>query len=138
MDVPGAAFSILMLFALFFLFEIGPRQGWTAPGTLATAGALVVFSALFLVQETRAGSPLVDLRLFRNHNLSLSFGSRMLVLFILSGLNFLFPFFFEGVRGLEPATVGLIKPEPTASSAKIDCKRFIPAAGMTVSVPCGN
>lgn len=41
----------------------------------------------------------------------------------------------------EPATVGLgpaAKSGPAVGSAKLDCKRFVPAAGMTVSVACGN
>lgn len=108
MDVPGALFSILMLVSLFYLFEAGPLQGWTAPVTLATISALALFFVLLLLRESRAASPLVRLSLFRNRNLSLSFLSRMLVLLIMSGLNFLFPFFFEGVRGLQPSTVGLL------------------------------
>ncbi len=108
MDVPGAVFSIIMLFSLFYIFEIGPKAGWAAPVTLGFFGSMILFFILFLIRENKCDSPLMKISLFKNHNLTLSFGSRLLVMSILASLNFLFPFFFEGVRGLQPATVGML------------------------------
>jgi len=107
-DIPGAAFSVLMLVAFFYLFEIGPKKGWTSPATLGMIAAMLLFGIFFVIREAKFDSPLVNLNLFKNHNLSFSFGARMLVMLILGGVNFLLPFFFEGVRGLQPATVGMV------------------------------
>ncbi|MBN1926141.1 MAG: MFS transporter [Prolixibacteraceae bacterium] len=107
-DIPGALTSIFMLFSLFFLFEVGPKRGWTDPVSLGVIASFVIFFLLFLFREQRCKSPLIKLNLFKNTTLSFSLISRTMVMLILSGLSFIFPFFFETVRGLSPSQVGLV------------------------------
>lgn len=93
----------------------GPDWGWSATPTLVSIiGGLFVLG-VFVLWETRRLSPLVDLTLFKIQEFSAGQLAGLFATMSLSSLTFLFPFYWQGMRGYSAEAAGvLMLPLPAA------------------------
>lgn len=107
LDVPGAVLSILGIVTLVYGFVEAPGHGWTAASTIAWIGIGLVSLTAFVLWQTRAPSPLVDLSLFADRRFSGGSFSMALLQFVLYGLLFTLPQYLQAVRGNDAFGTGL-------------------------------
>ena len=93
----------------------GPEWGWATSKTLVSIiGGLLVLG-LFVLWEMRRRSPLVDLTLFKIQEFTAGQLAGMFATMSLSSLTFLFPFYWQGMRGYSAEAAGvLLLPLPLA------------------------
>jgi len=114
-DYPGA---ILFFFALAtFLWPVneGLTLGWSSPAILGSFGISAVLWILFIVRETHCRDPLCDFGLFQNRNFLAASLAAAIMMLALAGVQFLLPFFFEGVKGYSSAFAGLLLAIPSVA-----------------------
>lgn len=107
-DLPGA---VLFFFALAtFLWPVneGLTLGWTSPAIMGSFCISAVLWILFILRETRCQDPLCDFDLFRNRNFLAASLAAAIMMLSFSGIEFLLPFFFEGVLGYQSGFAGLL------------------------------
>lgn len=107
LDIAGALLSIAGIVMLVYGFVEAPSHGWTAASTIGWLGGGAVLLIAFVVWQTRAPSPLVDLSLFRDRRFSGGTLSMALLQFVLYGLLFTLPLYLQGVRGNDAFGTGL-------------------------------
>jgi EmrB/QacA subfamily drug resistance transporter len=107
-DVPGAALitSALML-GVYTIVKPAADYGWTAGRTLALAAVTLALLGAFLVRESRARSPLVPLRIFRERNLALANTIQILSVAGMFGMFFLGALYLRRVLGYDALQIGL-------------------------------
>ncbi|HEY5627866.1 MAG TPA: MFS transporter [Candidatus Limnocylindrales bacterium] len=107
-DVRGAAMSGVALFSLLLALSVGTDWGWTSLPTLALFAAFLVLGSAFLLTETKAAQPLLDLALFRIRQFSFGLASVVVAFAGLFTATFLLPFLLEQGRGYSPIEAGLL------------------------------
>lgn len=107
-DIPGAVLLFLSLLALMLGLTVGQDRGFTDPVILSLFGAFVVFTVIFLWLELRVDDPVLDLRLFKNSQLSIGLSTGFLTFVAISGTIFLMPFYLSDVLAYSPRNVGLL------------------------------
>ena len=107
-DVPGMLAVTAGLVAVSVAFDRGEAWGWLSLATLGTFVTGIALLVAFVAIESRVRSPLIDLKLFRNHAFDavVVAGSLSNVVFCLvavfSALN------LQQARGLSPFVSGVI------------------------------
>ncbi|MBI2917683.1 MAG: MFS transporter [Chloroflexi bacterium] len=108
LDPAGAVTSFLVLAGLLLWLNQGARIGWANP-TLATllvgVGACAV---TFVVIEFKVKAPVLDLRLFRYRNLSLTMMAHVLQFIAWATLTFMLPFYLIRGLGLSASQAGMV------------------------------
>src|SRR4249919_1800853 len=128
--LPGTGVFVVGLTGLVYGVSKGGLSGWTEPIVIASLIVAAVLLPLFVLIESRATAPMLDLTLFKNRL------SRFALLF-------LFVFYFQGVQGDDPITAG-IKLSPMAIGMLVSSplagiwadrrgSRMLAALGMLVS-----
>jgi len=107
-DAAGALLFSCLLIAALLALTLGPRYGWTEPRALINYALIVVFGAAFVAVERRSDAPLLDVSLFRVGAFGLGALSAVVAFMGVSATRFLAPFFFQGVKGIDPSGVGLL------------------------------
>jgi EmrB/QacA subfamily drug resistance transporter len=107
LDVAGAVTVTAALMLAVYAIVNGNQAGWTSGQTLGLLGGAAVLLAVFLRLESRVGSPLMPLALFRLRNLATAnvvgvlWAGAMFAWFFLSAL------YLQLVLGYSPLQVGL-------------------------------
>jgi EmrB/QacA subfamily drug resistance transporter len=107
LDLAGAVTVTAALILAVDAIVNGNQDGWTSARTLGLLGAAALLLAGFLAIESRVGSPLVPLGLFRSRNVSAAnvvgvlWAAAMFAWFFLSAL------YLQLVLGYSPLQVGL-------------------------------
>jgi EmrB/QacA subfamily drug resistance transporter len=107
-DLTGALLLAVALATLTLGLSFGQEWGWTSPrvlGTLAVGVASLIAGA---VVEGRSTHPIIDLTLFRNRVFASAVVSLLCSMLALFAIGFLFPFYFEELRGFPPERTGLL------------------------------
>lgn len=107
-DFPGAIISFFAMAALLYGLNSVNAQNLLSVRSLYLLLLACFLIALFLIREKKVSHPLLDLSLFNNRNLSMGLAVYMLVVLLLNGFSFLFPFYFESARGFTPDKAGLL------------------------------
>ncbi len=106
-DLAGAGLAALGLFSLLVAVSRGEEWGWTAGGTLA-AGALGAGAlALFGLHESRARSPMIDLRLLRRRSSATANLAAMASSAALFGVLIPLPFYLTAGTGFGAVELAL-------------------------------
>ncbi len=106
-DLAGA-FSFLVAMASFAMgMTLAQQAGFSSPGVIALLGLSAVMFSVFITIEKRAKFPMLQLSFFNNTLFSISLAMGLL-LFIVVGSTFLFPFYLELVKGLPTESVGMM------------------------------
>jgi EmrB/QacA subfamily drug resistance transporter len=106
-DVPGAVTVTAGLVALVYAISQAPQIGWGATRTLVVLAGAVVSLAAFLVIETRAASPLLPLRIFRQRTLAASNAAGLLLGASFYSFIFIGTLYMQQVLGYSPLKGGL-------------------------------
>ena len=107
-DLSGAVLLAIALASLTLGLSFGQEWGWNSArvmGILALGVAGLLAGALV---ESRSTHPIVDLRLFRNRVFVSAVASLLCSMLALFAIGFLFPFYFEELRGFAPERTGLL------------------------------
>lgn len=107
-DWPGAALLVAGLTSLLLGLTRAPDWGWAAPATQGSLGAGLLVLGAFLAWEARVEHPLIDLTLFRIRTFTGAQVAGILATLSYSCLTFLFPFYWQGIRGLPAETAGVL------------------------------
>ena len=110
--------AVLFFFALaLFLWPVneGLTLGWTSPAIILSFCISAVLWCLFILWETRCNEPLCDFGLFRNRNFLAATLAAAIMMLAFSGVEFLLPFFFEGVMGYQSGFAGLLLAIPSVA-----------------------
>jgi len=112
-DWAGAVTSALALVALLLVLNLAPETGWITVEMVVLEGLFLLFSALFLVVESRVEEPLVDLSLFRRRIYTAGNVAGLLAFLAISANAYLMPLFMQLVLGFDPLLAGVLL-TPTA------------------------
>ncbi len=105
-DYLGTALFASGLAFLVLAFNNVGKLGWTSTTVLGYfIGACVLLPA-FVFTELKVESPMIDLRLFKNWTFTVGNMTGMLSYYVMFGVLFLMPFYFENVLNYSPAKSG--------------------------------
>jgi EmrB/QacA subfamily drug resistance transporter len=107
LDVPGLVLSSTGLTALTYALIEGHQQGWTSTVILGSFAVAAAATLAFVVVESRAGEPMVDLALFRQRAYTGGLVSLMLWAFGLFGIYFFTSIYMQQVLGFSSTEAGL-------------------------------
>jgi EmrB/QacA subfamily drug resistance transporter len=107
-DLWGALLLAIALAALNVGLSFGESWGWMSARVLGALFAGVASLFTGAVVETRSTHPIVDIRLFRNRVFVSAVASLLCSMLALFAIGFLFPFYFEELRGFPPERTGLL------------------------------
>lgn len=107
LDPIGAILSIAGLGVFVYGLIEGPHHGWLSTVTLGTLALGLALIGLFAAWELRSRAPMLDVRLFKNPNFSISALGMTLVFLTLFGFFFVVTQLFQLVLGYGPFEAGL-------------------------------
>lgn len=106
-DFIGILVSSIGLISLTYgVIEVGER-GWADPVTLGTVIAGVLFLTAFILWEQRVSQPLIDPLLFRSSNFTWGSILAAVISFVMFGVLFVTPQYFQAVQGIDALGTGL-------------------------------
>lgn len=106
-DFAGAALSTAVLLTFLLAVSNGSRLGWTSPPIIVGALGFVISLTAFVWWESRAPSPMLDLRLFRSRVFSIGITTNFMSFLGVTSARFLLPFYLQAALGYTPALVGI-------------------------------
>jgi EmrB/QacA subfamily drug resistance transporter len=106
LDLPGLATSALALFALTYGLIEGDGAGWTSPEILGAFGVALLAAGSFLLVESRAAEPMIDLSLFRARAFSGGLLTMGIWSFGVFGIYFFSALWLQNVLGFSPTEAG--------------------------------
>jgi EmrB/QacA subfamily drug resistance transporter len=124
-DYLGTITFLLGLTGLVYGISKGGLMGWTSPLTIPGLILAVVLLPAFVLIESRAKAPMLDLSIFRDRLFSTASGAAFANGLARFALMFVFVFYFQGVQGNSPILAG-VKLAPLALGMLVSS----PAAGM--------
>jgi EmrB/QacA subfamily drug resistance transporter len=125
LDLLGTSVFVVGLTGLVLGISRGGLSGWNSPIVIGGLAAAAVLLPAFVVIESRARAPMLDLTMFRNRLFSAATGAAFINGLSRFALLFLFVFYFQGAQGDDPITAG-IKLTPMAAGMLVSS----PLAGM--------
>ncbi|MFI0357069.1 DHA2 family efflux MFS transporter permease subunit [Actinomadura sp. 9N407] len=107
-DMPGVLISATMLFALTYGLETGRQMGWTDPAVLSVFALAGIALLCFIVVESWAPDPMMDMRFFRNRVFVGGLLSQMMWGIGFNGMIFYSATFLQRYLGFSPPEAGLV------------------------------
>lgn len=107
-DALGALIMTVTLTCFALGMTDGQNQGFSSGTTITLLTTAAIGLACFLALEARIKQPMLDLRIFRNLQFSLSLLTGVLVFIVIAGIIFILPFFLEWVLQYSTQQVGLL------------------------------
>ncbi|WP_229808704.1 MFS transporter, partial [Actinomadura livida] len=111
-DLPGVLISATMLFAFIYGLESGNKHGWSNPSVLSVFALGGIALACFVLVESWAPDPMIDLRFFRNRVFTGGLMSQMLYGIGFNGMMFYSQPFLQRFLGFSPPEAGLVMLPP--------------------------
>ncbi|MCX5751101.1 MAG: MFS transporter [Candidatus Saganbacteria bacterium] len=106
-DYVGAVLSFLGISGITYVLSTGTILGWTSLPILAISAASFLIMAIFIFWENKCQYPLMALGIFRNAGFVCANVAVFLIFMILSGTDFIIPFYLELAKGLNAYQVGI-------------------------------
>lgn len=107
-DIAGAILSFFCIGFLCFAANQGQELGWLSPVIISFFAAAVILFMLFIRRQLTVKYPLIDLRVFSNHNFTYANLANIFAFAAFAGNNFLMPFFLTMVKGFSTNEAGFI------------------------------
>jgi EmrB/QacA subfamily drug resistance transporter len=125
LDGIGLLCSVGALAGVTLALNESPVQwAWSSPQTIATLAVAAFLLVAFLVIEPRRKVPLVDLKMFRNRNLSGASAALLVANFAFGAVLFFLPMYLQELLGFDALKAGLL---------------LLPSsAGMAIGMPIGG
>ncbi|CND43633.1 Probable drug resistance transporter%2C EmrB/QacA subfamily [Mycobacterium tuberculosis] len=127
-DLPGVLISATMLFAFIYGLEAGNKLGWADPSVLSVFALGAIALVCFVVVETWAPDPMIDLRFFRNRVFTGGLLSQMLYGIGFNGMMFYSQPFLQRFLGFSPSEAGLVMLPPALAIIVLTPMAFLMAA----------
>ncbi|GAA2149394.1 hypothetical protein GCM10009727_52830 [Actinomadura napierensis] len=127
-DLPGVLISATMLFAFIYGLEDGNKHGWADPSVLSTFALGVIALICFIVVESWAPDPMIDLRFFRNRVFTGGLLSQMLYGIGFNGMMFYSQPFLQRFLDFSPPEAGLVMLPPAIAIMVLTPVAFLLAA----------
>lgn len=99
-DKTGSTLFALVMVTLFAGVFLGQEIGFVKPGVLALFLVALIFFIGFIRVELHVERPVLDLRIFRNANFTISIFCAFLIFVANFFFNVISPFYLENARGL--------------------------------------
>ncbi|MEV4005176.1 DHA2 family efflux MFS transporter permease subunit [Actinomadura sp. NPDC049753] len=112
-DLPGVLISATMLFAFTYGLESGNKHGWADPSVLSVFALAFIALACFVLVESWAPDPMINLRFFRNRVFAGGLLSQMLYGIGFNGMIFYSATFLQRFLGFSPPQAGLVMLPPS-------------------------
>jgi EmrB/QacA subfamily drug resistance transporter len=106
-DLGGAMSLFGCLTSMLLFFNLAGKRGFLSTPNLLLAGSTLLLLGIFLLFESRAAQPIIDLRLFRNRVLAGAAAAGTVHAAVLTGSIFLLPFYLTEGLGYSARMVGL-------------------------------
>jgi EmrB/QacA subfamily drug resistance transporter len=143
LDLLGTVTFVVGLTGLVFGISRGGIDGWVDPLVLGGLALAAVLLPAWVLIESRASAPMLDLSIFRNRLFAAASGAAFVNGLSRFALMFVFVFYFQGPQGDDPITAG-IKLAPLAAGMLVSSpiaglwadrhgSRILAALGMVVS-----
>ncbi|WP_177287701.1 MFS transporter [Actinomadura madurae] len=127
-DLPGVLISATLLFALIYGLESGNKHGWADPSVLSVFVLGAVALGCFVLVESWAPDPMIDLRFFRNRVFTGGLVSQMLYGIGFNGMMFYSQPFLQRFLGFSPTEAGLVMLPPAITIMLLTPVAFLVAA----------
>lgn len=115
-DLTGSLLSLgAVLPAIYGIKEIAANGFDAARATWIVAG--VVVGAAFIVRQSRAAEPMIDLKLFRSRGFTGSVAMNLVAMFAIAGFAIFATQFLQSVLGMRPLTAALWSLVPMTGTA---------------------
>jgi EmrB/QacA subfamily drug resistance transporter len=106
-DLPGLVLSVVALTSLVYGIIEAPASGWTSAKVTGSLAAALAAGTAFVLRESRAREPMLDLRLFRNPRLAWGTVAMTLAGLAIGGLAFELTQYLQFVQAYSPLAAGL-------------------------------
>ncbi|MFI2430616.1 MFS transporter [Streptomyces sp. NPDC018693] len=106
-DALSTALTATGLGALIYAIIEAPERGWGDPLILGMFAAAALLLAGLVLRERRVERPMLDMTLLAHRGFLFNTVAATLVMFVLSGLLFLLPPYFQAVRGHDALGTGV-------------------------------
>lgn len=107
-DIAGMLVYMVAMTGLLFALTAGGIEGWLKPSVLFTGLIAAIGFPIFGLIEKRSRAPMIDLGLFRHRPFTLGNLSVLLNSIARNGVTFLFVFYYQGPKGFDPLTAGIL------------------------------
>jgi EmrB/QacA subfamily drug resistance transporter len=107
-DLRGQVLFIGAVAALTYALIEGPHEGWLSPLIIGLLIGAVVMGIAFVVAELRAGEPMMDVRLFRDHVYTVAIVTIFVVLFSVYGVLLVITQYLQNVEDYSAERTGLL------------------------------
>ena len=107
LDLPGLATEVAGMFCVVYGFSNAASDGWHAPATWGFLLAGAALLAAFGYIETRAGQPLLLLRIITDRNRAASYLSILITGAGMFGIFLFLTYYLQRTLGFSPVTAGL-------------------------------
>ncbi|WP_433465182.1 DHA2 family efflux MFS transporter permease subunit [Spirillospora sp. CA-128828] len=112
-DLPGVLISATMLFAFTYGLESGNKHGWADPSVISVFVLAAIALTCFVLVESWAPDPMINLRFFRNRVFAGGLLSQMLYGIGFNGMIFYSATFLQRFLGFSPPKAGLVMLPPS-------------------------
>jgi len=143
LDLLGTLTFVLGLTGLVYGLSRGGISGWDQLPVIGSLAASAVLLPLFIVIESHARAPMLDLSIFRNRMFAAAAGAAFINGLSRFALLFIFVFYYQGAQGdspitagikLAPMAIGMLVASPLAGIwADRHGSRMLAALGMLIS-----
>ncbi|MDI9884717.1 MFS transporter [Streptomyces sp. HNM0645] len=107
-DWTGQFFFVTTVASLAFVMIQGPSFGWRSSVTLSLLGLSLLGFLAFVVRESRARHPMLDVSLFRSRLYSLAVATVFFAAFCNEGAFFVVMQYYRSIREYSPVAVGFL------------------------------
>lgn len=107
-DKTGFAAYFVTLLLFFGAIFIGQSIGFTNPYIIVAFIAAIIFFGIFLMIEKKVANPMIELRIFSNHNFTLGLVAGFFIFVTNFFFNVISPFYLENALGITASTAGYI------------------------------
>lgn len=107
-DIPGALTLFISLISLLLALSRGQEFGWRSSYIISLFASSLVFFILFIIAESKAGQPMMELRHFSNKPFAAASISALISFIAMFSTILLMPFFLERELGYSPERVGIV------------------------------
>ena len=112
-DIYSAVLVSSGLFLLMLFLNTGNQWGWTSSPVIFSFVLSVLFLSLFILRQIRSDSPVLDLKIFKNKNISYSVGAFVFIYIITNGMIYIVPFYLQWIKFISIKETGLLMAVPS-------------------------
>jgi DHA2 family metal-tetracycline-proton antiporter-like MFS transporter len=106
-DFVGAILSFLIICGVSYLMTEGSKAAMTLPFFISLLAGLICSIICFVIWETKYPDPLLDFRIFKNRGFAFGNVALFTIFMVLSGIDFIIPFYLELAENFKTYQVGL-------------------------------